>query len=1176
MATPRLFAVRCLVDVTAYDVAMAGPLPDRPLGPLARVFDFYSALFKAARQRGTRSESLTAAERASADATMSLGELAFMLRDFAVLPQLVSRSELRFILGTRTLGTALRARRERVLSLKAELRAEEEAQEQDARVVEVASMRETVSQRMLARRDRIVRLRAAVDAFEKEAADESTSAPAAMSHGVTELSYPEFLEVLARVALFAFSKPQLQASDVGTTRTPTRTPRGLPVGVEAHTSHWPLRSALSVEVDTEARGTADAPASASSASPEAKISRFLRYTQLDDARATAARIQSAGAATQQLLNARPQSRGKGAFGSHAALITASASAAATELRVGGSMTDRSRPLNSKAPRAEMAPPALSASQSTSSVWESGAQYVRDSSGVPILTNYHMPAALRSGRLAASGAAGDPISPGRAPGLRAPSPKGTQSGMMTTASSGLPVGTQAVSSEAPLRHGASGHGAGEVLLVAGASLPHAKRLAASLFVHPAPEDAVTSQYSPALLALLRRYDYDDEAPIFRPYAEPAVLCGTLPLASKSLCSESLTGSMDAAIRIHPTGPGAVTEAASSNRDDLHSKVESPPGRAFRYRIVATNVSGSPISLRAHTVSLQPHIFALHVVPTAAHVPPVQVVGNAAAAAASGTPTCRKSMMMSTCASAVQAQAAASASALHDRLGSADTLQVAASEPPSPRQAQAGGKLEGPAVTVTAAAAAAPELRLPVHLDADSEPCAAALAAEVTALAPGLSLCLELRVTPPSDASVVTDSSTQSAAYLESLWDEHGSEHAGIELSAEAAAGLWQTTVVPVVANFAPAARCTPPRLPILFPGDGKGIPTDLRGGQGCSSDRSESVAGTGDHDAGKLAATQHHRATALPETSGYPDSESVAVSAAAVSAETGSKTNIMKSQALGFRAGYGPDGRRDGLGRVRPSWRPRTGTDAPTVARPRHLHDSPLQMQAPALAGSLLAVKAHRHATSVASIDIGGTSATASLDASASELEDDLPVAAALAAAATLWAETGLQTTGASAAVTGPRPLVAPSSLPASRSLPGPSESRTTSSRPRLIPSVVSQSAGPRTTSKRDQGEDAGDPRNGGDPVAGLSTTVARVAHGHGDAPATRTSTQSSLDSDSYRRSQAKAASGHDAGHHRHRDGDGDDGHWQAPGLICDGWERAHPHYAFPSRGGLRLRLRRRL
>lgn len=1023
--------MRCLVDVTGYDVTVAGPLSDRPLGSLATVFDFYSTLFKAARQRGTRSESLTDAERASADATMSLGELAFMLRDFAVLPQLVSRAELRYVLSKRTLGKTLRARRERVLSLKAELRAEEEAQELDARVVEVESTREAVAQRMIARRDRITRLRAAVDAFEREAADESTAAAATMSHGVTELSYPEFLEVLARLALFAFSKPALQASDVGMPL------KGQQAGVNAADSESrmgadsaaeslvPPTSAFASEVNIDARGTLHAPASSSAASPEAKIARFLRYTQLDDAGATAARIRTAGAATQQLLNARPQSRGKGVAGSRAA----AASAAAAAAPFAGVASSASMSGGSGIPSGVSA--SVSASASHSSVWEAGAQTVRDSRGLSIPTTYRMPAALRLQRNGSATA-------------------------VATARRAVTTPASASGSASASRPHHDGSGGGDDDASPGASLPHARRLNSSHFAHPAPEDAVTSQYSPALLALLRRYDYDDDAPIFRPYAAPTTVCGTLPLASSLAGSDSTQG----------------------------------PSLGFRYRLVATNVSGSPICLRARTVSLPGHVFSLHVVPTAAHIHGGSTSTLALLGAAASEARRRAHQRDS-----VMAQAPHSAADRHD------DHEADAFEP----RAASGGETGGGG-----------------HVTPEDDPCAAV--AEITALAPGLSLCLELRVTPPSAAGAT--------AAFETLWDEAGSEQAGIQLSADASAGggIWQTTVVPVVVKFAPAATCTPPRLPILYPGDGRAIPAELRR-TAASESGTVGLATLAEADTMSRARAASHASMGVASdvtasgtgerpatgTTTVTGGGAASLSAAAIASHadgSSSSSSIGHGSHGGLLQTGGKFATRFGhasvLERVRPSWRPRVGADAPTVPRP-----APSQQ---ALAGT---VSGSRKMHTTSSIDIGGASGTASLDASAGEDE----LGAALAVASSLWAEAG---------------------LPSDFNLPLPASTGTAS--------AASRRGTAASTSGR-IGHPSPLAMAGAGPLATSSTTRA-LAGPQARAGAPTPSRTTNSGSGSCMSVPRAAATPPDSAGGRSGASTGAE--------LCDGWERSHPHYAFPS------------
>ena len=107
--------------------SVAGP------GGVVSAFDFYSTLFSAAKQLGTRTAAVSTEEAERADSTMSVGELCFLLRDFNVMPQLISRAELFFILSKRTLGRELRKRRERHDLLLSMLWREEEDLARDMR-----------------------------------------------------------------------------------------------------------------------------------------------------------------------------------------------------------------------------------------------------------------------------------------------------------------------------------------------------------------------------------------------------------------------------------------------------------------------------------------------------------------------------------------------------------------------------------------------------------------------------------------------------------------------------------------------------------------------------------------------------------------------------------------------------------------------------------------------------------------------------------------------------------------------------------------------------------------------------------------------------------------------------------------------------------------------------------
>jgi hypothetical protein len=121
---------------TAFDAVPYGlhvSRADRGPGGVASAFGFYSQLFSAAKQMATRSAAVSTEDAERADSTMSIGELCFLLRDFKVMPQLISRAELFFILSRRTLGRELRKRRERHDLLLSMLRREEEDLARDMR-----------------------------------------------------------------------------------------------------------------------------------------------------------------------------------------------------------------------------------------------------------------------------------------------------------------------------------------------------------------------------------------------------------------------------------------------------------------------------------------------------------------------------------------------------------------------------------------------------------------------------------------------------------------------------------------------------------------------------------------------------------------------------------------------------------------------------------------------------------------------------------------------------------------------------------------------------------------------------------------------------------------------------------------------------------------------------------
>jgi hypothetical protein len=103
------------------------PASSHPPGGLRILYDFYSTLFSAVKQSGKSSATVTTDAAQVANSTLSYGELHFLLKDFGVMPQLISKTELTHVLGTRIVGQALRARRKRLDVLHAALKTEEDA-----------------------------------------------------------------------------------------------------------------------------------------------------------------------------------------------------------------------------------------------------------------------------------------------------------------------------------------------------------------------------------------------------------------------------------------------------------------------------------------------------------------------------------------------------------------------------------------------------------------------------------------------------------------------------------------------------------------------------------------------------------------------------------------------------------------------------------------------------------------------------------------------------------------------------------------------------------------------------------------------------------------------------------------------------------------------------------------
>lgn len=73
-----VMSVKTAFDVLPYGLGLSAS--ERALGGVAQLFEFYCVLFSAAKQLSTNAKSITAAAAERADATMSVGEMGFMLR----------------------------------------------------------------------------------------------------------------------------------------------------------------------------------------------------------------------------------------------------------------------------------------------------------------------------------------------------------------------------------------------------------------------------------------------------------------------------------------------------------------------------------------------------------------------------------------------------------------------------------------------------------------------------------------------------------------------------------------------------------------------------------------------------------------------------------------------------------------------------------------------------------------------------------------------------------------------------------------------------------------------------------------------------------------------------------------------------------------------------------------
>ncbi|RYG43486.1 hypothetical protein EON68_00345, partial [archaeon] len=354
-----LFAVTTHFNALPYGLPLQAG--DRRKGGVLLAFDFYSSLFSPDRQAGVRLASMSLAAQARANATMSVGELTYMLRDFGVVPQLLSRGELRYILGVRTMGETLRRRRETMETLRDMLQREEEAlrQEQYARKivytgtsataaaphatataqaakrvagaptahasaghaasaaspgVDSSLGTEAVERRLDARKEKIRRLRHVLAEINSPTAGMAAGEETRMEHATSELSYTEFLEVLVRIALFVFSKPGLAQSDVGAAGEAAaqltaaaasfRRDAGRRASLaEAGGSGLPKSAIHSMLWMLDpAASSLSLPDMEVVDMPERKVLRLLHYMQLDDVAATKRRLQTVGTVTQQALS----------------------------------------------------------------------------------------------------------------------------------------------------------------------------------------------------------------------------------------------------------------------------------------------------------------------------------------------------------------------------------------------------------------------------------------------------------------------------------------------------------------------------------------------------------------------------------------------------------------------------------------------------------------------------------------------------------------------------------------------------------------------------------------------------------------------------------------------------------------------------------------------------------
>jgi len=734
------------------------------------------------------------------------------------MPQLITRSELMYILGQRTLGRDLRRRREKHLMLVSMLRREEEELAREHREGHLlpgatstggrasgasggASGGATTTatpggraaasrlrreeegaarlERIRQREERIAHMRALLARLDADLHNPATHTEAVMDHSHWEFSYTEYLEVLVRIALFAFSKPALVRANLALHPTPVGA-RGLARSAGGSGSDTMLAvvsptMAAAITAGSARVATSPSPPptltpasnfgaagrDAAAQTPEHKVLRLLRYMKLDNPYATAARIRTVGAATQQYLNAptkdsewdrlRWYGNASNNLSPAAALTSLLAATSAAEARgeagtllaaaasggggsssgAGGSpgpdiAARRSHTHVKTTARTTAVAADTTGGGAGATIGASGdvsgahaGQWVRDDNGVGIDTRYMMRqrrelrAAATSRHAGSTSARRGPSSSPRSTGGAAPdaAAAGADGGVRALEEAGGPTSAAA---------GAAGAAGGSPRASGGSSVRFAAtspRAAAGATeggsaeaeesaTGEAPEEAVVTQFSPGLLTLVRRYEYDTVSPVFKDYGAAFVDCGTLLARTSS-----------------------ASGAEAADWDDAP--------QPFRYRLTITNECTDVLAVVVQPVGLPPSQFGVSVVHSSRR-------GVSLAPPASG------------------------AHAPHHRAS--------------------GG--EGAPTGASRARAALKARWHKAGMEATLDDMSGGVMA--TDVAPGLSLVIELQVTPESGATTASE------------------VLGAVEVLATSVAGEQEHLVVPVYAAFvASAARAQPP-------------------------------------------------------------------------------------------------------------------------------------------------------------------------------------------------------------------------------------------------------------------------------------------------------------------------------------------------------------------------------